>query len=198
MAIKKKPAPKKAAKKTTKKTAKKVIKKVVKRATKKVVPKVKRPYNRKPKADNVAVQVTGQDTKPDLLDLMMAEAQQQADQAESAEITVQQLDAIDLRLSPVYERFAVLMLLNSMGYIGTNLKPLVESQSNLFDLLYADALILQHNNKIVIPSTWDTLPETTETSTVHAQVKGDVTFDKPRQSYPQEYFIGKARYLRVE
>lgn len=184
----KKAAPKKATKKTAKKVVKRPAKKAVKKATRKYTKRV---------IKNTPVMGCSDCEKAamDFMDNLIANAH---NEAQSVEVTVQQIGALDLRYSPIPERFAVLMLLSQLGYVATNLGPLVHDLDNLNVMLKADSLRFNHVNKILIAGLWEDIQDVEAIATVHANTSSEFNFDKPRPAYPETYFIGDAEYVRVK
>jgi hypothetical protein len=203
MATKKKPA-KKAVKKATKKIAKKAVKRPAKKAVKKATrkytkrvvkkaPVVKKPRQaRKKKTEEqlpIGLAVEGADNTAAVMGC--------SDCEKAALNFVDSIGALDMRYSPIPERFAILLFLGQLGYLATNLGPLVFDLDNLNVMLKADSLRLNHTNKIVVAGLWEDIQDVTAIATVHASTHSDIHFDKPRPAYPESYFIGDAEYQRI-
>ena len=208
MVIKKKPA-KKAVKKATKKAVKKATRKYTKRVVKKA-PVVKKPRQARKKKeeqlppetvvstiDNTAAVMGCSDCEMAALDFVDHLMQSVHEEIRDIHDVVQDIGALDMRLSPIPERFAVLMLLSNMGYLATNLGPLVFDLDNLAVMLKADSLRFNHVNKIVVAGLWEDIQDVTKIATVHATLDSEFHFDKPRPAYPESYFIGDAEYQRI-
>lgn len=110
---------------------------------------------------------------------------------------LRQISAIDLRGMNVQGKFAVLEMLDNEGYIATNIGSFISDLENLAVFLQADSLRLQHTNKLVIPGLWEDILDCSAIATVHVRRHTDVFFDTPCPAYPEETFLGDARYIRV-
>lgn len=209
-----------ATKKSTKKTA---VKKAVKKPTKKVTKK--RSYNRKPKPDadvglveGKTAQSTGADQgQPDragddqmdsigsfgefLSKVLGVEGNAGSPEpgAESPLELLRQIEVLDMRDVSIKDRFHTLLLLESLGYITTSVESLI-TLDNLRVGLMADALSLNHDNKLVRPMFWEEVEacdcEAISKPTVNCS-KINLGFTLPEPAYPDETSIGKARYVRV-
>lgn len=172
MATKKKAAPKKAVRKVVKKApAKKATKKVVK----------KRAYNRKPKPEAVPV----------------TEQAMQADQAQSNASVLREIEAIDLRGLDSKARFGVFYMLDSEGYITSTVESLLKLD-NLLVGLEADTLMLNHQNKLVRPATWEEVGASSACVSrpiIHLNVQ--IGFSRPEPAYQDVLQIGDAQYVRI-
>lgn len=180
MATKKKAAPKKVVRKTTKKAVKKAV--------------TKRAYNRKPKPEVPALDVqapdVASDTKSDVTGYGTAENQ-------SNESVLRGIEVIDLRGLSVGDRFAILMMLDSEGYITTTTENLLLMR-NLVIGLEADSLVLQHANKLVRTATWEEVSQiSNRISRPSVNLTVGVGFSRPEPAYPETVEIGDAHYVRV-
>lgn len=201
MATKKKAAPKKAARKVTK-----VTKKASKKPVKKVSPlKGRKLGPRKSKIEQAPVNTDADQAQNDE-QLVDRAHDDQMDalgagigygQAQSNSSVLREIDVIDLRNSDSRARFGILSMLDSEGYITTSVESLMET-SNLLVGLEADTLVLNHQNKLVRPVTWEEASANSariSQPTLHLNVQ--IGFSLPSPAYQDVLSIGDATYVRV-
>ena len=207
-----------ATKKSTKKTA---SKKAVKKPTTKKVTK-KRSYNRKPKTVEAEAINTGADQAPQLDKAQAGDDQMDSISSfgeflskvlgvedgagqtkpgnESPLELLRQIQVIDLRDVSVKDRFQILVLLASEGYITSTVESLIENLDYLRVGLEAEALVLQHENKLVRPAYWPEIEAgdyqaISRPSVSNSQIS--IGFSLPEPAYPDTTRIGDAFYVRV-
>lgn len=156
-----------------KKAVRKVVKKAsAKKATKKVVKK--RAYNRKPKPETVPVI---------------------EDQSNTS--VLREIEIIDLRGLEDKDRFGILCMLDSEGYITTTVESLLKS-NNLLIGLEADTLVLNHQNKLVHPADWEEASAgSARISRPSIHLNAQISFSRPEPAYQDVLRIGDAQYVRV-
>lgn len=150
-----------------------------KKATTKVVKK--RAYNRKPKPEMAPV----------------AEQAVQADQAQTNASVLREIEVIDLRGLDARDRFGVLCMLDSEGYITSTVESLLKSD-NLLVGLEADTLVLNHQNKLVRPASWDEASAgSAYISRPSIRLNMQIGFSRPEPAYQDVLQIGDAQYVRI-
>lgn len=176
-----------ATKKKPGRPAKKAARKVVKKATKKVTKK--RAYNRKPKPE----------TAPKHDDIVDALSQGMfgIGEAPSNASVLREIEVIDLRGLKDKDRFGVLCMLDSEGYITTSVESLLMS-NNLLVGLETDTLVLNHQNKLVYPATWEEASVNGNyISRPSVRLNVQIGFSLPEPAYQDVINIGDAQYVRV-
>lgn len=197
-----------ATKKSTKKTA---SKKAVKKPTTKKVTK-KRSYNRKPKSVEAEAINTGADQAQNGEQLVDRAHDDQMDavgagvlgtfgigigEAQSNSSVLREIEVIDLRGLDDKNRFGVLCMLDSEGYITSTVESLLESD-NLLVGLEADTLVLNHQNKLVRPATWEEASaNSARISQPSLRLNVQIGFSLPSPAYQDVLSIGDATYVRV-
>ena len=178
-------------------TKKKTVKKTVaKRAYTRKAPVAKRKYTRKPKAEPVseeACHVT-QSVNENLDQASPSDTEE--NQAESTISILRQIDVIDLRSIPPQGRFAVLAMLQNEGYIAQQLESLL-SYDMILAYMFADALSLNHNNKLVTPEEWSEASGSYAISRPMVRYDAMIGFSKPDAAYEETMKVGNATYIRV-
>ena len=150
-----------------------------KKATEKVVKK--RAYNRKPKPEMAPV----------------AEQAMQTDEAQTNASVLREIEVIDLRGLDHRDRFGVLSMLDSEGYITSTVESLLQS-NNLLVGLETDALALNHQNKLVRPACWEEVGASSAcVSRPSVRVKMQIGFSRPEPAYQDVLQIGDAQYVRI-
>lgn len=196
MATKKKAAPKKTARKVTKVTKK--------------VSKAKRAYTRKPKpetapqaeAGNTAQAAQGGEqlvdrAHDDQMDALGAGIGYGFAEAQSNGSVLREIEVIDLRGLDDKNRFGVLCMLDSEGYITSTVESLLKSD-NLLVGLEADTLVLNHQNKLVRPATWEEASaNSARISQPSLRLNVQIGFSMPSPAYQDVLSIGDATYVRV-
>ncbi len=182
MATKKKAAPKKVVRKTTKKAVQKAV--------------TKRAYNRKPKPEVPALDVQASNvesnTKSDAEFIAGLTGEGQ-----SNESVLRGIEVIDLRGLSIGDRFAILLMLDSEGYITFSTESLLQT-NNLIAGLETESLVLQHANKLVRSATWEEVSHnSSRISRPSVNVTVGVGFSRPEPAYPETVEIGDAHYVRV-
>ena len=162
-----------------------------KKATEKVVKK--RAYNRKPKPEMAPV----------VEQVMQADQSQQNHdaighgEAQSNASVLREIEVIDLRGLDHRDRFGVLSMLDSEGYITSTMESLLET-NNLLVGLKADTLVLNHQNKLVRPATWEEVSLSSDRiSRPSLSLNVHIGFTMPEPAYEDVLTIGDARYVRV-
>lgn len=127
-----------------------------------------------------------------------------ADQAEPGNESplelLRQIQVIDLRDVSVKDRFQILVLLASEGYITSTVESLIENLDYLRVGLEAEALVLQHENKLVRPAYWPEIEAGDYQAISRPSVsssKISIGFSLPEPAYPNTTRIGDAFYVRV-
>lgn len=169
---------------TKKKTAKKPV---AKRAYTRKAPAAKRSYNRKSKAEPAQVAEKACD---------QTQAVNENLQVESTISILRQIDVIDLRSIPPQDRFAVLAMLQNEGYITQQLESLL-SYDMILAYMFADALSLNHNNKLVTPEEWSEASGSYAISRPMVRYDAMIGFSKPDAAYEETMKVGNATYVRV-
>lgn len=203
MATKKKAAPKKAARKVTKVT-KKPVKKVSPLKGRKLGP-------RKSKIEQDPVN-TGADQAQNGEQLVDRAHDDQMDavgagvlgtfgigygEAQSNSSVLREIEVIDLRGLDDKNRFGVLCMLDSEGYITSTVESLLKSD-NLLVGLEADTLVLNHQNKLVRPATWEEASaNSARISQPSLRLNVQIGFSLPSPAYQDVLSIGDATYVRV-
>ena len=150
-----------------------------KKATEKVVKK--RAYNRKPKPEVAPV----------------VEQAAQANQVQSNASVLREIEAIDLRGLDSKARFGVLCMLDSEGYITSTVESLLDTD-NLLIGLEVDALVLNHQNKLVRPATWEEVSASLDCiSRPSISLNAQIGFSRPKPVYEDVLQIGDAQYVRI-
>ena len=126
-------------------------------------------------------------------------AVEQVQTNQSDEDLLREIEVIDLRGLKISDRFALLMMLTTNGYITSAGESIVEDLDNLRVGLEADALQLNHNNKLVSVLQWFSveLNDFRRISRPSVQMLAQIGFSLPEPAYPDETTIGNARYVRV-
>lgn len=184
-----------ATKKKPGRPAKKAVKKsITKKATKKVTKK--RAYNRKPKPETA--DQTIQQSHDDMMDALPKDIFDTGyNEAQSNASVLREIEVIDLRGLEDRDRFAILCMLDSEGYITSTVESLLMS-NNLLVGLEADTLMLNHQNKLVRPASW----EEASTSSVYisrpsVNLDAQISFTYPEPVHQDVLYIGDAQYVRV-
>ena len=183
-------------------TKKKTVKKTVaKRAYNREVPVTKRKYTRKLKAGPTPViQQESAEAIPNQDSSQNSGPAETADtkscQAESTISILRQIDVIDLRSIPPQGRFAVLAMLQNEGYITQQLESLL-SYDMILAYMYADALSLNHNNKLVSPEEWSEASASYAISRPMVRYDAMIGFSTPDAAYEETMKVGNATYVRV-
>ena len=180
-------------------TKKKTVKKTVeKRAYNRKAPVAKRKYNRKPKNESAeeVVAVTDQAICDRDADVKTPMTDCKENQAESNRSILKQIDVIDFRGANTECRFAVLAMLQKEGYITEQLESLL-SHDMIHGYMFADALSLNHNNKLVAISEWPEASNSYAISRPVANFNATIGFSKPEAAYEQTLRVGNAQYVRV-
>lgn len=119
--------------------------------------------------------------------------------AEDPGTMLQQVEVIDLRSLTLSHRLLIQCMLREEGYILADGQELLSTEE-LFALVNkADALVLQHRNKLVSPALWEQ-PEVQQSraiSTVQVGYTAYMLFDKPQPSAPDTIAQDGAVYVRV-
>ena len=197
MATKKKAAPKK------------TVRKVVKKAPAKKTVTKKRAYNRKPKVSveqvkqnplNTDTEQAARDAQDQIIDALAKTQDNGYAEAQSSISILRQIQVVDLRDVSVKDRFQMLVLLASEGYITSTVESLIENLDNLRVGLEAEALVLQHENKLVRPAYWPEIEAgdyqaISRPSVSNCQIS--IGFSLPEPAYPDTTRIGDAFYVRV-
>lgn len=191
-----------ATKKSTKKTA---SKKAVKKPTTKKVTK-KRAYNRKPKPETAPVAEAGQTIQSDqaaqqahddIVDALQNGIGIGYGEAQSNASVLREIEVIDLRGLEDKDRFGILCMLDSEGYITSTVESLLKSD-NLLVGLEADTLVLNHQNKLVRPASWDEASTgSAYSSRPSIRLNVQIGFSRPEPAYQDVLRIGDAQYVRV-
>ena len=185
--------------KKTMATKKKTVKKTVaKRAYTRKTPVAKRKYTRKPKNEiaEEVVTTTDQAICDRDADTKTSISDSKENQAENNSSILNQIDVIDLRAANLECRFAVLAMLQKQGYITEQLQHLL-SYDMIHSYMFADALLLNHNNKLVEISEWSEASNSYAISRPIANYNAMIGFSKPEAAYEQTLRIGNAQYMRV-
>lgn len=184
-----------ATKKTPRKSAKKTAKRAYNRKTAEA-PKQKRKYTKraKPVEQEVALDASQVDTavKQDC-----EKSQGDVNCAESNSSLLNQIEVIDLRGADAMNRIAVLAMLDSEGYITEQLESPLSSE-NLSAELFADALQLNHVNKIISFEKWDNVSRSYRISRTNIRHETKISFSKPEPNHEQVINVGGAVYVRVQ
>ena len=119
---------------------------------------------------------------------------------ESTGSILRQIEVIDMRHLSIKDRFTILTMLESEGYLTTTVEGFVENLDNLMIGLSCDALSFMHNNKLVYPRSWDDVMDAAceAISRPEVHTHSDVVFSTPEPAYPEKTQIGNARYVRIE
>ena len=177
---------------TTKKTGKKAT---TKRAYNRKAPVQKRAYNRKPKEEVASpVNEVQEDTA------VKQDPNSNAGDEQSAQSTgsiLREIQVIDLRGQDVLHRVAILAMLQDEGYINEQLESPLNS-GTISQELFADALKLNHNNKIVSFEKWDNVAGSYRISRSMMRHETYISFSKPEPNHEQVMRIGEAVYVRVQ
>lgn len=111
---------------------------------------------------------------------------------------LQQIEVINLKHLSTKDRFAVLAMLDSEGYITSDtLSPMTGNAENLLFYLQQDFLALQHNNKFVRTCSEQAAQMNDVVSAPSVLLEVQIGFDPPAPLYPETMEVGGARYVRV-
>ena len=180
---------------TKKKTAKKPV---AKRTYTRKAPVAKRSYNRKPKAGPVpAVEEACDRAEAVSENLRQAEPSDAKEaQSESNISVLRQIHVIDLRGGTPQNRFAILAMLESEGYITEQLESPV-SHDMIREYMFADAVSLNHNNKLISAADWSEASSSYAISRPMVHYSAMIGFSKPEAAYDEKMQVGNATYVRV-
>lgn len=117
-------------------------------------------------------------------------------EAQSNSSVLQEIEVIDLRGIGFKERFGIILMLDSEGYIDSSAESLL-SLSNLMAGLQADTMVLQHTNKLVRLAFWEEVSNSNRISRPTIQLNANIGFSLPDSSRPFSMEIDGAQYVRV-
>ena len=125
----------------------------------------------------------------------------QADKAVQEDVREEQdqflnIEIIDLRGLDTVAKFAVVVALNARGYIAGDTSSLTDSE-NLLAAFYADAMRLQHKNKLVSLVSAEAIRTSAAVSRVDVAVQANVEFSEPTPSAPTTIDMHGVTYLRI-
>lgn len=145
--------------------------------------------------------------KPEVAAEVPAEEQQQSAEAGQASTSpvvtlegkLQEIEVIDLRNLPVGGRFALFQTLENLGYLEQNsLQPILSSEcATRIGLFNADAVKLNHTNKLMLLSMWGEVADSRSISRINISVKVGIEFSEPTPVDPDQIMLGNSLYMRV-
>lgn len=171
----KKVAPRKYVRKTAKKATKKTTKRVSPLKGRKLGP-------RKPKLQEEANSVK----------------ETQATEVHSNLSVLREIEVINLRGLSAKDRFGILCMLDSEGYITVSVESLLLPEFIIHVLKGEDdVLVLNHQNKLVSINPWEEVSHSSRISRPSLRFSVEVGFSEPGPEYLSVINIGDAQYMRI-
>lgn len=114
-----------------------------------------------------------------------------------AHLELMQIEVIDLRKASVEDRFFIIGTLVKEGFLAST-----HLEANLFDLWYdylqADAIKLQHRNKLVTFSDWEAVKNSTAISVLaDAEADVQISFTPPSEAAPDNIMAHGEIYTKA-
>lgn len=108
-----------------------------------------------------------------------------------------EIDVIDLRDVPVFDRIILFNMLGNEGYLTTTVQPFLENHQNLLAALNTEAIQLFHANRLVGLSTWEEAKESRKISRPFVRTDANIGFTPPEPGHPDTVEINGAVYHRI-
>ena len=126
-------------------------------------------------------------------------ADQQSNSGVSLEDRLAEIEVIDLRKLPPVTRVGILKTLDSLGYLDRiTLQAVLEDQSStMFAMFYADAVQLNHTNKLVSLVAWEEVKHSYAISCCTLDLHISLEFSNPGPVDPDYMSFGDSHYVRV-
>lgn len=110
-----------------------------------------------------------------------------------------EIEVIDLRKLPPVGRVALFSSLESLGYLERlSLQPVLSDDiRTVIGLFKADAVRLNHTNKLLVLTSWDDVKDSYAISRIDIQVHVGIEFSTPGPVDPDYMSFGDSHYVRV-
>lgn len=126
-------------------------------------------------------------------------AKQQYDSGVSLEGRLAEIEVIDLRKLPPVARVGILSTLDNLGYLErATLQAILENQSSAKVAMFAaEALQLNHTNKLVSLVAWEEVKDSYAISRCNVDLHVALEFSTPGPVDPDYMSFGDSHYVRV-
>lgn len=117
----------------------------------------------------------------------------------SLEDRLAEIEVIDLRNVPPADRMALFLTLEDLGYLNrSTLQPVMAVENTaIVGLFRADAVSLNHTNKLLVLSFWSEVKNSYAISHTDIRMQVAIDFSMPGPQNPDYMSFGDSHYVRV-